>query len=177
MSAERAGRHWSDTTHDHLWKVMEIRRGGWGLQESKCHPGLQKEKGGPKEQLSTQHDLCPWKGNGVSHSWGHLFAWMTGRWSAIVSMDSLFDQPTFSLWWNNSQAGWRESSGLRTLTSARLSTLSHNLLTGSGTGLDEWTVSWTGTWLNRRSQRFAIGGTGSSWRPATGGVPQSSILG
>lgn len=50
--------------------------------------------------------------------------------------------------------------------------VSHTFLRGSEIGLDEWTVSWIGTWLNSRSQRFVVSGTGSSWNPATGGVPK-----
>ncbi|KAF4801328.1 hypothetical protein TURU_035942 [Turdus rufiventris] len=43
--------------------------------------------------------------------------------------------------------------------------------------MDEWTVRWIEKWLNLRTQRFVISGTGSDWRHVPGGVLQGSILG
>lgn len=56
---EGAGRHRSWATYNHLWKIVVIRRGAWGLEESKHHFGLQNgQKGGPKE-LTGQSSLTP----------------------------------------------------------------------------------------------------------------------
>jgi len=57
-------------------------------------------------------------------------------------------------------------------------TVSHNILLGKlrKCGLDECLVKWIENWLNGRTQRVAISSAEFSWRPATSGVPQGSVL-
>ncbi|CAM5141555.1 unnamed protein product [Natator depressus] len=58
-------------------------------------------------------------------------------------------------------------------------TVSHSILASKLKKyvLDEWTIMWIESWLDRRDQRVAINGSMSSCQPVSSRVPQGSVLG
>ncbi|CAM5151921.1 unnamed protein product [Natator depressus] len=57
--------------------------------------------------------------------------------------------------------------------------VSHSILANKlkNYGLDEWTIRWIESWLDRQAQWVMINGFMSSWQLVSSGVPQGLVLG
>ncbi|CAM4395071.1 unnamed protein product [Lepidochelys olivacea] len=93
--------------------------------------------------------------------------------SCLTNVIAIYDEITGS-------ANMRKAvDGIYLDCSKAFVTISHSILASKlkKYGLDEWTIRWIESWLDRQAQRVVINSSMSSWQLVSNGVPQESVLG
>ncbi|CAM5078020.1 unnamed protein product [Eretmochelys imbricata] len=93
--------------------------------------------------------------------------------SCLTNLIAIYDEITGS-------ANMRKAvDGIYLDCSKAFVTISHSILASKlkKYGLDEWTIRWIESWLDRQAQRVVINSSMSSWQLVSNGVPQESVLG
>lgn len=130
--------------HSHLCKIMAVRREARGLEESKCHPSIQKGRQGGTGQSASPGREC--SGDHFNHVEdkkviSSQYAFTKGK-SCLTSLITFHDGTT----------GWRlggRAVGVAYLDFRKaFNKVSHEILVGEfrESELNEWIVRWIENW-------------------------------
>ncbi|KAJ7407617.1 RNA-directed DNA polymerase from mobile element jockey-like protein [Pitangus sulphuratus] len=155
---------------------MVIKSDAQGLEESKCHPSLQKQQeGGLKELIANTTSITGKMMKSLIME--AISIHMEDKKVVKISQHGFTKGKSYLYnliaFYNETSMEEERAVDIVYLSLSKIfDIVSHNILIGKlrKCELNEWTVRWIENCLNGRSQRVVISVAEPSWRPVTSGV-------